>query len=268
MRQKPIYVEIEMKSDLDTLWEYTQNPSLHKEWDLRFSNITYLNRQPCEKQKFLYETRVGFGLKVSGTGETVGVFNKCSSERSSSLAFGSNHPLSLIRHGSGYWKYIQRENGKMTFLTQYQYKTAYGLPGRWIDRLLFRPLLGWATAWSFDALRLWVEKNKHPKRFIRSAIIYVFMCLFFSLFWFCQGFAGVKTSILAGTAEIGLAILWLIPLKRKWIIHGVQACIFAGFACLGSEIFMWVLLSVFSAASGALSLQLPSAKRTKRKRKK
>ncbi len=41
MRQKPIYVEIEMKSDLDTLWEYTQNPSLHKEWDLRFSNITY-----------------------------------------------------------------------------------------------------------------------------------------------------------------------------------------------------------------------------------
>lgn len=268
MRQKPIYVEIEMKSDLDTLWEYTQNPSLHKEWDLRFSNITYLNSQPCEKQKFLYETRVGFGLKVSGTGETVGVFNKCSSERSSSLAFGSDHPLSLIRHGSGYWKYIERENGKMTFLTQYQYKTAYGLLGRWIDRLLFRPLLGWATAWSFDALRLWVEQNKHPKRFIRSAIIYVFMCLFFSLFWFYQGFAGVKTSILAGTAEIGLAILWLLPLKRKWIIHGVQACIFAGFACLGSEIFMWVLLSVFSAASGALSLQLPSARRTKRKRKK
>lgn len=110
MRQKPIYVEIEMKSDLDTLWEYTQNPSLHKEWDLRFSNITYLNSQPCEKQKFLYETRVGFGLKVSGTGETVGVFNKCSSERSSSLAFGSDHPLSLIRHGSGYWKYIDRKS--------------------------------------------------------------------------------------------------------------------------------------------------------------
>ncbi len=52
MRQKPIYVEIEMNSDLDTLWEYTQNPSLHKEWDLRFSNITYLDRQPCEKRSF------------------------------------------------------------------------------------------------------------------------------------------------------------------------------------------------------------------------
>lgn len=93
------------------------------------------------------------------------------------------------------------------------------------------------------------------------------MCLFFSLFWFYQGFAGVETSILAGTAEIGLAILWLIPLKRKWIIHGVQACIFAGFACLGSEIFMWVLLSVFSAASGALSLQAPQCQAHKTKEK-
>ncbi|MCY8892100.1 hypothetical protein MOD50_02435 [Bacillus spizizenii] len=268
MKQKPIYVEIEMRSDLDKLWAYTQNPSLHKEWDLRFSNITYLHRQPYEKQKFLYETRIGFGLKVSGTGETVGVFDKCSSERVSSLAFGSDHPLSLIQHGSGYWKYIQRDNGKLTFLTQYQYKTAYGLSGRWIDRLLFRPLLGWATAWSFDVLRLWIEQNKHPKYFIRSAIVYVLMCLFFSLFWMFQGFTGIETNILAGTAEIGLGILWLIPLKRKWIIHVVQACLFAGFAILGSEIVLWIPLSVFSAASGILSLQLPSARHTKRKRKK
>ncbi|MCY8721027.1 hypothetical protein [Bacillus sp. S10C12M] len=268
MRQKPIYVEIEMTSDLDKLWEYTQNPSLHKEWDLRFTNITYLHKQPHERQKFLYETRIGFGLKVSGTGETAGVFNKYSSERVSSLAFGSDHPLSLIQHGSGYWKYIQRDNGKITFLTQYQYKTAYGLPGRWIDRLLFRPLLGWATAWSFDALRLWIEQNKHPKRFIRHAIVYLLMCLFFSLFWFYQGFTGLETSIFTRTAEIGWGILWLIPFKGKWFIHAVQACIFAGLAFLGSEAFLLILLSVFSAVSGVLSLQLPSARHTKRKRKK
>ncbi|MDM5301946.1 hypothetical protein QUF44_10125 [Bacillus subtilis] len=268
MRQKPIYVEIEMRSDLDTLWEYTQTPALHKEWDLRFSNITYLPKQQYEKQKFLYETRIGFGLKVSGTGETVGVFDKYSSERVSSLAFGSDHPLSLIRRGNGYWKYIQRDNGNITFLTQYQYKTACGLPGRWIDRLFFRPLLGWATAWSFDVLRLWIEQNKHPKHSIRSAIVYVFICLFFSLFWFYQGFTGFETSIFAGTAKIGWGILWLIPLKKKWIIHAVQAFIYAGFVFLGSEILLSILLSVFSAASGVLNLQLPSARHTKRKRKK
>ncbi|MFH0345842.1 hypothetical protein ACHADS_04625 [Bacillus vallismortis] len=268
MRQKPIYVEIEMRSDLDTLWEYTQTPALHKEWDLRFSNITYLPKQQYEKQKFLYETRIGFGLKVSGTGETVGVFDKYSSERVSSLAFGSDHPLSLIRRGNGYWKYIQRDNGNMTFLTQYQYKTVYGLPGIWIDCLFFRPLLGWATAWSFDVLRLWIEQNKHPKHSIRSAIVYVFICLFFSLFWFYQGFTGFETSIFAGTAKIGWGVLWLIPLKKKWIIHAVQAFIYAGFVFLGSEILLSILLSVFSAASGVFNLQLPSARHTKRKRKK
>ncbi|MCY8281986.1 hypothetical protein MOC06_23265, partial [Bacillus inaquosorum] len=67
---------------------------------------------------------------------------------------------------------------------------------------------------------------------------------------------------------IGMGMLWLIPLKRKWIIHAGQACIFAGFAFVGSEILLSMLLCVFSAASGVLSLQLPSAWHTKRKRKK
>ncbi|MDR7907041.1 DUF4166 domain-containing protein [Bacillus velezensis] len=158
MKQKTIYVEINIASDIETLWEYTQNPHLHKEWDLRFSDITYLHRLPDEPQRFLYETRIGFGLKVSGTGESIGDIRSRSSERVSSLAFASDHPLSLIKEGRGYWKYIERDNGQTAFLTQYQYETARGLPGSWIDRFLFRPLLSWATAWSFDALRLWIEQ--------------------------------------------------------------------------------------------------------------
>ncbi|AEB23775.1 hypothetical protein BUN12_1102 [Bacillus amyloliquefaciens] len=51
MKQKPIYVEINIASDIETLWEYTQNPLLHKEWDLRFSDITYLHRLPGEPQR-------------------------------------------------------------------------------------------------------------------------------------------------------------------------------------------------------------------------
>nr|CAE11238.1 YndG protein [Bacillus velezensis FZB42] len=81
MKQKPIYVEINIASDIETLWEYTQNPHLHKEWDLRFSDITYLHRLPDEPQRFLYETRIGFGLKVSGTGESIGDIRPRSSER-------------------------------------------------------------------------------------------------------------------------------------------------------------------------------------------
>lgn len=148
------------------------------------------------------------------------------------LAFSSNHPLSLIKKGSGYWKYIQHDNGKLTFMTQYQYETAYGFLGRWIDRLLFRPLLGWATAWSFDSLRLWIEQNKHPKQLIRYAFVYMLTCLFFSLFWFYHGFIDLETNNMAGAAKIGLGILWLSPLKRKWTLHAVQTCIFAVFAFL------------------------------------
>ncbi|WP_413287313.1 hypothetical protein [Bacillus mojavensis] len=265
MKQKPIYVEIEMTSDLDKLWEYTQNPSLHKEWDLRFSDITYLDRGVNEPQRFLYETRIGFGLKVSGAGETAGT-KLHSSQRVSSLAFSSNHPLSLIKKGSGYWKYIQHDNGKLTFMTQYQYETAYGFLGRWIDRLLFRPLMGWATAWSFDSLRLWIEQNKHPKQLIRYAFVYMLTCLFFSLFWFYHGFADRETNNMARAAIIVLGILWLSPLKRKWILHAVQACIFAVYAFLDAGICS-LLLSVVTVASGLISLRLPSARHTERKKK-
>ncbi|AEB23774.1 YndG [Bacillus amyloliquefaciens TA208] len=38
-----------------------------------------------------------------------------SSERVSALAFASDHPLSLIKEGRGYWKYIERDNGNIHF---------------------------------------------------------------------------------------------------------------------------------------------------------
>src|SRR5215469_8438115 len=44
--------------------------------------------------------------------------------------------------------------------------------GRVTDRFLFRPFLGWATAWSFDRLRVWIEHGIPPEvsrdRTIRS----------------------------------------------------------------------------------------------------
>jgi hypothetical protein len=36
------------------------------------------------------------------------------------------------------------------FLTRYDYRTRFGPFGMLFDRLIFRPLIGWATAWSFD----------------------------------------------------------------------------------------------------------------------
>ena len=45
MSKKPIYVEIEMNADIDTVWRYTQEPQLHEQWDLRFTSITYNEKE-------------------------------------------------------------------------------------------------------------------------------------------------------------------------------------------------------------------------------
>ena len=75
---------------------------------------------------------------------------------------------SLIRSGSGYWRY-EPTSGGVRFLTRYDYETRWGALGALVDRVLFRPLLGWATAWSFDRLRIWLEEGVEPERSRRLA---------------------------------------------------------------------------------------------------
>jgi len=166
-----IYVEILVRAPMDVLWNYTQTPRLHEHWDLRFSRIEYLPRTFAHgPQRFRYATRIGFGFEVSGEGETTGARNLQDGSRSSALTFGSNSPLSLIREGRGYWKYIPTQDG-IRFLTWYDYRTRFGAAGALFDRLIFRPLLGWATAWSFDRLRLWVEKGIDPSKALRRTVV-------------------------------------------------------------------------------------------------
>ncbi|MDI5787815.1 hypothetical protein PO124_03095 [Bacillus licheniformis] len=84
----PIYVEISIQAEMERLWRYTQDPTLHRQWDLRFTDITYLKRRPGEPQRFLYETRIGFGLKSPAPGslpETYFKILETESRHSSSL---------------------------------------------------------------------------------------------------------------------------------------------------------------------------------------
>jgi len=150
-----IYIERRIRGPMDIVWQRTQDPTSHERWDLRFTDIEYLPRATSdEPQRFRYETRLGFGLRVAGHGESVGSSDGPDGARTSSLKFWSDSPLSLIREGSGYWKYIPTDDG-IRFLTWYDYRTRYGHMGKLFDALVFRPIMAWATAWSFD--RLWVN---------------------------------------------------------------------------------------------------------------
>ncbi len=182
-----IYVEILIRGSIDEIWRRTQQPDLHQLWDLRFTAIQYLPRQSeREPQRFLYKTRIGFGLSIDGEGESTGSSEARTGHRTSALKFWSVDPKSLIREGSGYWQYVPHEGGAR-FLTWYDYRTRFGLAGRLLDRLAFRPLIGWATAWSFDRLRLWIEQGMTPQAAMRLSLIHALSRLGIAFTWLWQG---------------------------------------------------------------------------------
>ncbi len=171
---------------MDELWEKTQDPKLHQRWDLRFSQIDYLPSKPGEAQKFLYSTRIGAGLRIEGAGETTGQRDDSEGRRTSALKFWSGDRKSLIEMGSGYWKYIPTSDG-IRFITWYDYRTRFGALGRLADKLFFQPLLGWATAWSFDRLRLWMEKGILPEMSGEKTFTYALARLTIASIWFYHG---------------------------------------------------------------------------------
>lgn len=165
-----IYVERFIRTDLDELWRRTQDPAEHERWDLRFTRISYLERpHPDEPQRFEYATRVLPGVVIRGVGETAGERRRPDGSATSALRFWAEDPRSLVRDGSGYWRYTPDGDG-VRFITGYDYRTRFGTLGRVVDRMLFRPVMGWATAWSFDRLALWLEEDVPPEGAVRRAI--------------------------------------------------------------------------------------------------
>lgn len=173
-----LYVETRIQAGLDELWTRTQTPEDHARWDLRFSEIAYLPGGG----RFRYATRVA-GLTIAGVGVAAGERRRPDGTRTSALRFASADPRSLIADGRGYWRYVP-DGDAVRFLTGYDYRPRWGRFGVAVDRLAFRPLMGWATAWSFDRLRLWLERGIRPEVALRR--------------WLAE--LAVRTALLAASA--------------------------------------------------------------------
>ncbi|TVX97689.1 DoxX-like family protein [Cohnella terricola] len=301
MKSKPIYVEIDVDADMETLWKHTQEPELHRQWDLRFSDITYLPKPDDEeRQAFLYRTRIGFGLDIAGTGETKATIDVGIGSRLSTLSFGSKQRISLIRKGGGYWKYEPGETGKgIVFKTRYDYDTRFGIGGKWLDRLLFRPLFGYATAWSFDRLRLWLEKGIYPAVSAEKAIVHYSSLLLLAFLWLYQGivpkllypesgelallrqtgwFSGLEEIVLplVGIGEIGLAFVLVANHRKKWAYKLQAVALLAlGVAALTgmpnmlkdpfNPLTLGLAMAGLGAAAARTADELPNAARCRRK---
>ncbi|MGE8005009.1 DoxX-like family protein [Lysinibacillus sp. NPDC093216] len=306
MKKKPIYVELDIRAPIDEAWNYTQNPKLHEQWDLRFTSITYIDKKsPEEPQRFTYETKVMPGIAVSGWGESKGEHHKKDGTKTSSLHFGTPQKISPIAEGKGYWRYIPNDQG-LTFLTQYDYDVRYGKLGKLFDAV-FRPVMGWATALSFDVLKRWLEKGENPFSQYRRFFLTMLISVLFCFVWLYHGLVpkiivqhptevmmiekllggaysqlngSSNTSQIVnwiGLAEIIFALCWLLP-RGKRLLFGVQIVLFP-FLTLGAvladktiatapfnPVTLNVALWVLSIIGLILSKDMPSAKSCKRKR--
>lgn len=158
---KPIYVEIGIRASMDRVWMLSQDPVLHPRWDLRFSRIILLGNDQPGPVRFRYEFRLPFHT-IRGTGISLGHRHRADGQATSVLKFDTTDVLSPIGAGSGYWRYIPSEDG-LRFITGYNYRPGMGIVGKALDANIIRPALGWATALSFDRLRLWAESDIHPR---------------------------------------------------------------------------------------------------------
>jgi hypothetical protein len=247
-----IYVENRIRGTVDEVWRLTQTPELHERWDLRFTSIEYLPRgYSTEPQRFRYATRIGFGMEIEGWGETVGE-RAADGVRTSALKFGSDDWRSLIRTGSGYWKYEQVED-ETRFVTGYDYEVRWGWAGRAFDRCFFRPLMGWATAWSFDRLRLWAETGLEPHRAARQALIHTIAAIAIAFVWIWHGIvpklAGPHPDEIAMLLEAGVSEWWSRPVA---LCFGVAELTFGlVFVPAASRQWPWLVTIVLMAAATA-----------------
>jgi hypothetical protein len=294
-----IYVEILIAGTVDEVWEKTQDPALHQRWDLRFTHIHYLPRLgPAEPQRFRYATRIGFGVGIEGEGESAGSRDEASGRRTSALRFWSADGRSLIREGAGYWQYIPTAQG-VRFLTWYDYRTRWGVAGRVLDTA-FRPLMGWATAWSFDRLRLWIERGAEPSASMRLSMVHALARVALALVFFWHGLVpkllfrhpdetviltdggmGLETAhaavLAAGVGEIVLAAALLLAWRTRGLFLLVIALMAAAtiqvaatsprfLAAAFNPVTLNLSVAALAAVGWAASAELASARRCLRRK--
>lgn len=237
-RRRPIYVESRIRAPIDALWNATQDPAQHQRWDVRFGSIEYLPRSDGEPQRFTYATKVAPGVTIAGTGESLGDRDRPDGSRWSGLKFWANDRRSIIEAGAGYWRYVPTTDG-IRFLTRYDYRPRWGRAGEVIDKLLVRPVFGWATAWSFDRLRLWLDEGVPPERSRDQSVAHGVAVAGLAGVWIYQGLvpklwkldadelrpwlriglnepSARRAVRAAGVTELGFGVATIAAASRRW----------------------------------------------------
>ena len=133
---------------------------------MRFSSITP-TASAADGQRFTYARRIPLHT-IEGVGVSIGERTGSDGASTSALRFATDDRLSPIRSGRGYWRYVP-DGDRVRFITGYDFEPGMG---RLVD-VVARPLLGWATAWSFDRLRIWLERGEEPERWPLRSVLWL-----------------------------------------------------------------------------------------------
>ncbi len=206
-RNRSITISQVICTNTDTLWKLTQDPAQHQRWDARFGHIEYEPPIDGETDRRLrYSVSLLPGIALTGTGTCSATRTSKSGVSVSAIRFASESSLSLLRSGSGYWRYAPVARG-IEFSTKYDYCVRWGRLGEVAD-LVWRPVMARITAWSFDRLRLWAERGIRPERSMAISMI-------------------AWISMLVGVAAVfcaasELRLLWLLASFSPWLVLNRQ----------------------------------------------
>jgi hypothetical protein len=241
-----ITAETHIKTSLASLWEATQTPALHQRWDLRFSTIEYLPKEtPESPQRFLYTKNIGFGLVVKGFGETVTTYEAANPTQPSGsvLKFWTTDWKSLITEGKGCWVYKTTLEG-IHFSTVYDYEVRYGWLGQLADWVVLRPAMSWATRFSFDCLRLWLEAGVVPELSWRLWLSKTTAKVMLALVWIYEGL--IPKILFVGASELALV-------QKSTLYWQSPALTLAGLGIAEILFGFWLLGGQFEKQSALLS---------------
>jgi hypothetical protein len=182
----------------------------------------------------------------------------------------------------------------LRFFTWYDYTVRFGAVGRVLDRIIFRPMMGWATAWSFDRLRLWAEDGQTPEVSAALSLIHATARATIAAIWVWHGLvpklmchspdelamlaqAGLPVSLLpwVGGLEIaiGVLFLWAWHWRGAFVANGVMMLLALVAVAINSPEYLKaafnpvtlnVAMIALSAVGWIAANRLPSARRCRR----
>jgi hypothetical protein len=126
---------------------------------------------------------------------------------------------------------------------------------------VFEPMIGWATAWSFDRLRLWLEDGVDPAAVLERSIVHALARVGLALIWIYQGL--VPKLLWPGSGE--LEIMRQTRLFRGTELTAVRllggAEIAAGLTLLGLWRARWPFIAQVLALLGFTVATVRSSRR-------